>query len=116
MQHNRLNAARARTDTRDWAKARHERTCYLIELGGLVAKAGLVELLDDDRATLLGALLNLASKLRGAGDADPAHLRVRWQRAGMRAFKVEHDAVSMAPGREEEWGPVAAEPKVHFRA
>ena len=57
---NRLDAARARTDTRDWAKARRARTRQLIELGGLVQKAGLVELLDDDRATLLGALLCLA--------------------------------------------------------
>ena len=51
---------------RDWAKARRERTRHLIELGGLVQKAGLVELLDDDRATLLGAFLELADRLRGA--------------------------------------------------
>jgi hypothetical protein len=31
---------------------RRERTRHLIELGGLVQKAGLVELTDDDRATL----------------------------------------------------------------
>ncbi len=36
---------------------RRERTRHLIELGGLVQKAGLVELTDDDRATLYGALL-----------------------------------------------------------
>ncbi len=47
-----MDAARALTDTRDWAKARRERTRHLIELGGLVIKADLVELLDDDRATL----------------------------------------------------------------
>ena len=35
----------------DWAKARRERTRHLIELGGLVQKAGLVELVDDDRGT-----------------------------------------------------------------
>jgi len=61
---NRLDAARARTDTRDWAKARRERTRHLIELGGLIIKADLVELLDDDRATLLGALLDVAGQLR----------------------------------------------------
>ena len=33
----------ARFDTRDWAKARRERTRHLIELGGLVQKAGLVD-------------------------------------------------------------------------
>ena len=91
VQRNRLDADRARTDTRDWAKARRERTRHLIELGGLVIKADLVELLDDDRATLLGALLDVASQLRGAGDgdADPAHLRARWHRAGMRAFEAQ---------------------------
>ncbi|WP_066550805.1 conjugal transfer protein TraD, partial [Sphingomonas sp. CCH15-F11] len=49
---------------------RRERTRHLIELGGLVQKAGLVELTDDDRATLYGALLDLAGRARGddAGD------------------------------------------------
>ena len=84
VQRNRLEAARARTDTRYWAKARRERTRHLIELGGLVLKANLVELLDDDRATILGALIDVAAQLRGAGDTDPAHLRTRWLRAGMR--------------------------------
>jgi len=89
---NRLDAARALTDTRDWAKARRERTRHLIELGGLVLKADLVELLDDDRATLLGALLDVASQLRGASGDDPAHLRARWRRAGLRAFEADKDA------------------------
>jgi Conjugal transfer protein TraD len=57
---NRVDAARARTDTRDWAKIRRERTRHLIELGGLVLKADLVQLLDDGRATILGALLDVA--------------------------------------------------------
>jgi Conjugal transfer protein TraD len=48
----RLEAQKARTDMRDWAIARRERTRRLIELGGLVVKAGLVDLTDDDRATL----------------------------------------------------------------
>ena len=39
---------------------RRERTRHLIELGGLVHKAGLVDLTDDDRATLYGAMLDLA--------------------------------------------------------
>ena len=33
---------------------RRERTRHLIELGGLIQKAGLVDLTDDDRATILG--------------------------------------------------------------
>jgi len=92
VQRNRLDADRARDDTRDWAKARRDRTRHLIELGGLVLKANLVELLDDDRATLLGALLDVAAQLRGAGDADPVHLRARWRRAGMRAFEADNEA------------------------
>jgi hypothetical protein len=89
---NRLDAARTLTDTRDWAKARRERTRHLIELGGLVIKADLVELLKDDRATLLGALLDVATQLRGTGDTDPAHLCARWRRTGLRAFEADKDA------------------------
>ena len=60
---NRLDLARARADTRQWVQDRRARTRHLIELGGLVQKAGLVELADDDRATLLGAFLGLAARL-----------------------------------------------------
>ncbi len=105
VQRNRLDAAHARTDTRDWAKARRERTRHLIELGGLVLKADLVKLLYDDRAIILGALLDVAAQLRGAGDADPAHLRARWRRAGMRAFEAERDATPPAVGKREEGQP-----------
>lgn len=88
----RLELARTRDDKRQWVQDRRARTRQLIELGGLVQKAGLVELLEDDRATILGALLNVAGQLRGAGDADPAHLRARWHRTGMRAFEADKDA------------------------
>ena len=96
VERNRLDAARARTDTRDWAKARRERTRHLIELGGLVQKAGLVELMDDDRATLLGALLELAGQLRNGDDngTTPADLIARWRRAGLRAFEAEREAAA----------------------
>ena len=50
---------------REWQIKRRERTRQLIELGGLVTKAGLVEIADDDRATLYGAFLTVAAKLRG---------------------------------------------------
>ena len=95
-----MDAARARADTRDWAKVRRERTRHLIELGGLVLKADLVQLLDDDRATILGALLDVAGQVRGVGDADPAHLRARWRRAGLRAFKAERNAAVAGNGLE----------------
>src|SRR3546814_11817356 len=60
----RIEAAKARTDMREWQIKRRERTRQLIELGGLVAKADLVELTDDDRAALYGAFLTVAAKLR----------------------------------------------------
>ncbi|OYX59719.1 MAG: conjugal transfer protein TraD [Novosphingobium sp. 32-60-15] len=65
---------------------RRERTRHLIELGGLVQKAGLVDLTDDDRATILGGLLDLADKLQGDGGANLAEV---WRRRGKRAFEAE---------------------------
>ncbi|AHI27204.1 MULTISPECIES: conjugal transfer protein TraD [Acetobacteraceae] len=78
---------------RDWAKARRERTHHLIELGGLVQKAGLVDLTDDDRATLLGTFLDIAGQLQGSNDTAPVDLKTRWRRAGLHAFDRdrEHD-------------------------
>ena len=69
---------------------RRDRTRHLIELGGLVQKAGLVELTDDDRATILGALLGLVDTLKGDDAAQSAEL---WRRRGLRAFEAERDVV-----------------------
>lgn len=74
---------------REWVVKRRQRTKQLIELGGLVVKAGLVDLTDDDRATLYGAFLAVGDKLRGE---DRDHALVRWQRKGKRAFEAEHEA------------------------
>ncbi|MEO9133342.1 MAG: conjugal transfer protein TraD [Sphingomonas sp.] len=71
---------------REWVVKRRERTRHLIELGGLVVKAGLVDLTDDDRATLYGALLTVAEKLRSE---DRDHARALWKRKGNRAFEAE---------------------------
>ncbi|MDZ4375683.1 MAG: conjugal transfer protein TraD, partial [Phenylobacterium sp.] len=79
----RLEAAQARSDTRAWVVQRRERTHQLIELGGLVAKAGLVDLTKDDRAMLYGAFLELADRLQ-APDGEGAKLL--WRRHGQRAF------------------------------
>src|SRR3546814_9360751 len=46
----RLEAKKARTDMREWVVKRRARTKQLIELGGLVVKAGLVDLTDYDRS------------------------------------------------------------------
>jgi hypothetical protein len=94
----RAETARARGDTRDWAAERRARTRHLIELGGLVHKAGLVELLEDDRATLLGLLLQAAGQLRGGGDEPPEVLLARWRRQGLRAFQAEQEAAVGAAG------------------
>jgi hypothetical protein len=85
--------AQNRADTRDWVQERRARTRQLIELGGLMHKAGLVQLLDDDRATLLGALLELAEQLQAEGreEKNAASLKARWRRKGMRAFEVEKE-------------------------
>ena len=71
---------------RDWAVARRERTRHLIELGGLVVKAGLVDLTDDDRATLYGAFLTVADRLRGEECANALAI---WKRKGKRGFTAE---------------------------
>jgi hypothetical protein len=84
----RLEARKARTDMRDWQVKRRERTRQLIELGGLVVKAGLIELTDDDRATLYGAFLTVALKLRGE---DREQALVLWKRKGKRAFDAESE-------------------------
>jgi hypothetical protein len=91
---------------REWAKARRERTRHLIELGGLIQKAGLVELVDDDRATLLGAFLEIAGRLMGERqpeDATPADLRARWRRRGLRTFDADKEATA-AIGKTKEEG------------
>ncbi len=79
----RVEASRNRTDTRQWVVDRRERTRHLIELGGLVQKAGLVELTDDDRAVLFGAFLTIAAELRVDRREQTITL---WRRSGKRAF------------------------------
>lgn len=82
----RAEAVAARLDTRTWVVQRRERTHHLIELGGLVTKAGLVDLTDDDRAALLGGMLELADQLRDAGRAD---VLARWRHRGRHVFEAD---------------------------
>lgn len=89
---NRRLATLARHDTRAWQVTRRERTRQLIELGGLVAKAGLIELTDDDRAVLLGLLVEAAAKF--SGDNADQQLEI-WRRRGKRAFEANR-----APARD----------------
>ncbi|WP_188826477.1 conjugal transfer protein TraD [Brucella endophytica] len=62
---------------------------HLIELGGLVVKAGIVELTRDDRATILGALLWMAEKLRSE---QGEHARDVWTKLGKMAFELDRPA------------------------
>lgn len=70
---------------------RRERTRQLIELGGLAIKARLVELTDDDRATLYGAFLAIASLLRSE---QREQALAGWRRRGKRAFELEAEMSS----------------------
>lgn len=78
---------------REWVVKRRERTRHLIELGGLVVKAGLVELTGDDRAALYGVFLSIAGKLQGE---ERDHALALWARRGRRAFEAEAQAKSGA--------------------
>lgn len=48
---------------RSWQVERRKRTKHLIELGGLVVKAGIVDLTNDGRAMIYGAMLWMEGKL-----------------------------------------------------
>jgi len=69
---------------RSWQVERRKRTRRLIELGGLVVKAGVVDLTSDDRAMIYGALLWMAGKLQG-GDGE--HASALWAAKGRQAFE-----------------------------
>jgi len=91
----RLEAARRRSDTRAWVVQRRERTRHLIELGDYAQKAGLVDLADDDRATIYGALLERVGRARGGEAGDTLAL---WKRRGKRAFDAETEATEKGDG------------------
>lgn len=73
---------------RDWQVERRKRTRKLIELGGLVVKAGILDLTGDDRITIYGALLWVAEKLNSE-DAERA--RELWAGKGKEAFKAKQE-------------------------
>ena len=74
---------------RTWQVERRKRTRHLIELGGLVFKAGIVDLTGDDRATILGALLWMADKLQ-SNQGEQA--RALWVAKGKQAFEADSAA------------------------
>ena len=71
---------------RTWQVERRKRTQRLIELGGLVVKAGVAELTGDDRATIFGALLWMAVKLQSD---QGERARALWAAKGKQAFDMD---------------------------
>ena len=71
---------------RTWQVERRKRTRHLIELGGLLVKAGIVELTRDDRVTILGALLLMADKLQSDQGKQAREL---WAAKGKQAFGAD---------------------------
>ena len=71
---------------RTWQVERRKRTRHLIELGGLVVKAGIVDLTGDDRAMIYGALLWMADKLKSEQGQQAREL---WTAKGKQAFEAE---------------------------
>ena len=74
---------------RTWQVERRKRTRHLIELGGLVVKAGLVNLIGDDRVLIYGALLWMADKLQ-SDQSEQA--RALWLAKGKQAFEADPTA------------------------
>jgi len=71
---------------RTWQLDRRKRTRLLIELGGLVVKAGIADLTGNDRATILGALLWMADKLKSD---QGERARALWAAKGKQAFEAD---------------------------
>jgi len=69
---------------RTWQVERRKRTRKLIELGGLIVKAGILDLIGDDRATMFGALLWMADKLQSD---QSERARALWAAKGKDAFE-----------------------------
>ena len=80
---------------------RRERTRQLIELGGLVAKAGLVDLTGDNRAMIYGALIWMADRLQGD---QGEHARSVWAKLGKMAFEAEDQGVDLSAPQDRHDG------------
>jgi Conjugal transfer protein TraD len=79
---------------RSWQVERRKRTRHLIELGGLVVKAGIVDLTGDDRALIYGALIWMAEKLRSS---QAEHAREVWTVKGKQAFQADRETPNTGP-------------------
>jgi hypothetical protein len=86
---------------RTWQVERRKRTRHLIELGGLVVKAGIVDLTGDDRAMIYGALLWMAGKLQ-SDERDKA--LALWAAKGKQAFEAELHGGNIAATQDRHDG------------
>ena len=68
---------------------RRERTRQLIELGGLIAKAGLIDATDDDRVVIFGMLVEASARLE---NDDREQTLTLWRRRGKRAFEDDRQS------------------------
>jgi hypothetical protein len=87
----RAETMQRRADHHERQDARRARTRHLIELGGLVQKAGLVELTGDDRNAIFGGLITIAAMLHN--DRRTEVMAVLAHR-GRRAFRGDNDSPS----------------------
>ena len=86
---------------RTWQVERRKRTRHLIELGGLIFKAGIVDLTGDDRATILGALIWMADKLK-SGEREKA--LALWTAKGTQAFEAERASTNLTATQDHPDG------------
>jgi hypothetical protein len=86
---------------RTWQVERRKRTRHLIELGGLVVKAGVVELTGDDRAVIFGALLWMADKLK-SDERDKA--LALWAAKGKQGFDAERASTPFTASQDQPDG------------
>jgi hypothetical protein len=81
---------------------------HLIELSGLIVKAGIVDLTGDDRATIFGALLWSADKLKSD---QGERARALWAAKGKQTF--ESNAATQGADRTGAAGTQIVDPKDH---
>jgi hypothetical protein len=91
---------------RTWQVERRRRTRHLIELGGLVLKAGIVDLTGDDRAMIYGALLWMADKLNSE---QGEHARGVWTKLGKMSLAPR---TSATPKRRGHRGSATGSPLI----
>ena len=96
---NRHQTARARHDMWTWQVERRKRTKHLIELGGLIVKAGIVDLTGDDRAMIYGALLWMADKLQSE---QGEQTRASWAAKGRKALEVKQSGKAATTPQEQQ--------------